>query len=65
MAKGKYIVPAHLLECDVIVDSVPFDRKVENQTKFELKKCTQKELAFLAEVHGYPLEIEETTATQE
>ena len=65
MAKPKYTVPAHLLNCDVHVDSVPFERKASNPLVFELKSCTQKELAFLAEVHGYPLETEESVATPE
>ena len=51
-----YSVPAHLKGCDVYTTPPPFTRKVENPGKFELDKCSQKELAYLAEVANYPLD---------
>lgn len=63
MAKS-YIVPINLKGCDVYTTPPPFIRRVENQGKFELDKCTQKELAYLAEVHNYPLEVAETQAKE-
>lgn len=58
MAVKKYKLPQELVGQTIWTEPPSFERKVEEPGKFELDKCNQKELSYLAEVIGIELEVE-------